>query len=185
MNRMVLGLTAIALSIFATAATAQQRVEVNTAAQCRAISGTLRVEGNDRLVCIVGAPARPASAPRTEAPAPVEFAPLLFVPWSTGSQVFYAGSRVYREGGPEAYERAVEASRNLCLRDGYRPRTSVAGRDYPSIGYRDRRQGRDGFDIRADDILRMGTARSREAEAEGREMTRQFCRDFERFDRRR
>lgn len=183
MNRMVLVIMAAALSIFASNAYAQERVVVNTAAQCQAIRGTLRVENGTTLVCIVGAPARPAQEPRTEAPA--ELAPLLFVPWSTGSQVFYAGSRVYREGGPEAYERAVEASRNLCLRDGYRPRTSVAGRDYPSIGYRDRRQGRDGFDIRADDILRMGTARSREAEAEGREMTRQFCRDFERFDRRR
>jgi hypothetical protein len=187
MNRMVLAITAAALSMFAAStASAQQRVVVNTAAQCQAIRGTLRVENGTTLVCIVGAsaPARiEPVAPRTD-DAPASFARLVFVPTSRGNQVFFSGERVYREGGADAYLRALEASRNLCLTDGYRPGRQVAGRDYPAIGYRDRRRGSDGFDIRADDLLRMGTARSRETQAEARAMVRDFCRDFEPWDRR-
>lgn len=195
MNRMVLAITAVALSIFAAStASAQQRVVVNTAAQCQTIRGTLQVENGTTLVCVVGAsaPARtdptvrfaPASAPRYEGVLPANLARLVYAPWVGGNQVFFAGSRIYRQGGPEAYERALEASRNLCLTDRYRPRQQVAGRDYPSIGYRDRRQGRDGFDIRADDLLRMGTARSRATQEQGQAMVRDFCRDFEPWDRR-
>lgn len=194
MNRMVLAITAAALSILATTAVAQQRVEVNTATQCRTISGTLQVEGNDRLVCVTGASApvrtdptarfAPTPTPRYEGVLPASLARLVFVPTSRGNQVFFAGSRVYREGGPEAYERALEASRALCLSDDYRPRRQTAGRDYPALGYRDRRQGRDGFDVRADDLFRMGTARSRESQEEARAVVRSFCRDFTPWDRR-
>lgn len=195
MNRMVLAITAAALSIFAAStASAQQRVVVNTAAQCQTIRGTLQVENGTTLVCVVGAsaPARvdptarfaPAPAPRFEGTAPPNLARLVFVPTSRGNQVFFSGERVYREGGPEAYLRAIEASRNLCLTDRYRPRQQIAGRDYPAVGYRDRRRGSDGFDIRADDLFRMGTARSRATQEQGQAMVRDFCRDFEPWDRR-
>lgn len=195
MNRMVLAITAVALSIFAAStASAQQRVIVNTAAQCQTIRGTLQVENGTTLVCVVGAsaPARtdptarfaPAPAARYEGTVPPNLAPLVIVPWSRGGQVFFAGSRVYREGGPAAYERAVEASRSWCLTANYRPRSQVAGRDYPAIGYRDRRRGSDGFDIRADDLLRMGSSARRQSEEEVRATKVAFCRDFNRWSSR-